>query len=437
MSRPLCVVAATTLLLCLWPLLGDLDSSYVVPLDDPAILYATRPTHNFIDSLQQKLDAKQAHLRFDPQFGYLPSLLEQLGIPIDSQLLVFSKTSFQAPRISPRSPRALYFTDKLSVGYVRGGDVLEIAAVDPDLGTVFYTLEQEESAKPHISRRDDCLQCHASGGTLGVPGLTVRSVFPDRSGQPFFQAGTFTTDHRSPLSTRWGGWYVTGTHGSQIHMGNAFATDMGHPEEMDRSESLNVTSLEFRLNTKAYLSSGSDIVALMMLEHQTRMTNLITRLNFETRMAMARQNAINISLGEPADQIRESTRRIIANVGEPLLKYLLFTDEALLQAPIKGTSGFTEEYAARGPKDHQGRSVREFDLTHRLLKYPCSPLIYSEAFDHLPDPARAYLYKRLREILTGQDQTPAFARLTKEDRSAIYQILLDTKRGLPDDWHSR
>ena len=196
-----------------------------------------------------------------------------------------------------------------------------------------------------------------------------------------------------------------------------------------------LTSLEYRLNTKAYLSPGSDLVALMMLEHQTRMTNLITRLNFETRMALARQDAVNLSVGEPAGQIRESTQRIIANVGEPLLKYLLFTDEALLQAPVKGTSGFAEEYAVRGPKDHQGRSLRELDLTHRLLKYPCSPLIYSEAFDHLPDPAKSYLYKRLHEILTGEDQTPAFARLTAGDRRAILEILIDTKQGLPENWH--
>jgi hypothetical protein len=179
--------------------------------------------------------------------------------------------------------RALYFTDDVSVGRVPGGDVVEIASVDPRQGVVFYTMDQESGPKPRIDRRDECLQCHASGGTLGVPGLMVRSVFVERSGMPLFNAGGFVTDHRSPLSQRWGGWYVTGTHGSQRHMGNVFVEDRDHPDVLDREKGANVTDLHGRIDIERYLAPSSDIVALMVLEHQTRMTNLITRVGWEVR----------------------------------------------------------------------------------------------------------------------------------------------------------
>ena len=126
-------------------------------------------------------------LRFDDEHGYLSSVLEALDVPVQSQVLVFSKTSFQAPRISPRMPRALYFNDHVAVGFVRGGDVLEVASVDPRQGVVFYTLDQERTATPKFERRDTCLQCHQSGSTLGVPGLFVTSVYPEPSGMPLFQ----------------------------------------------------------------------------------------------------------------------------------------------------------------------------------------------------------------------------------------------------------
>ena len=171
---------------------------------------------------------------------------------------------------------------------------------------------------------------------------------------PLFQAGGFVTDHRSPLAQRWGGWYVTGTHGKQRHMGNVFAEDRDHPEQLDREQGANVTDLKGRIDTGTYLSPHSDIVALMVLEHQTRMANLITRVNYETRMALYEQKAINQSLKEPEDQIGDSARRRIDNAAEALLKYLLFTDEAKLEGAIKGTSGFAAEFTARGPRDRPG-----------------------------------------------------------------------------------
>jgi hypothetical protein len=297
-------------------------------------------------------------------------------------------------------------------------------------------MDQDAGPKPRIDRRDECLQCHAAGGTLGVPGLVVRSVFVERSGMPLFHAGGFVTDHRSPLKQRWGGWYVTGTHGAARHMGNVFAEDRDHPDDLDREAGANVTDLKGRIDTGMYLSPGSDIVALMVLEHQTRMTNLLTRGGWETRMAIAEQQAINKAVGDPPDRLSDSAKRRIDNAAEAILKYMLFTDEALLDAPVKGASSFAAEFAARGPKDKTGRSLRDLDLTKRMFKYPCSYLIYSPQFDALPAPLQDRVYRRLFEIVSGADQTPAYARLTAADRRAILEIVRATKQGLPDYWKS-
>lgn len=411
--------------------IADLTGSYVVPLDDPAIQYATRTVTDPVALFQRKLDRGEAKLEFHQELGYLPSILKHLQVPVSSQVLVFSKTSFQAARIYPKIPRALYFNDSVSVGWVKGGDVVEIASADPRQGTIFYTLDQWPASSPQLARRDDCLQCHYNGSTLGVPGLLVRSVYPDSSGSPMFHLGTHVTDHRSPLKERWGGWYVTGTHGTQTHMGNT-TYDRGSTSR-DRDAD-NVVELRRRLDTTSYLSSHSDIVALMVLEHQTRMQNLITRVGYETRMAEAAQKSINDLLKATSSEVSESTTRRINGPADELAAYILFAGETPLQAPIAGTSSFAGDFALRGPRDRKGRSLRQFDLTRRMFKYPCSYMIYSEAFDGLPEKARDRVYQRLWDVLTGSDQSPAFAHLSMNDRRTILQILRETKRDLPDFW---
>jgi hypothetical protein len=251
---------------------------------------------------------------------------------------------------------------------------------------------------------------------------------------PLFHAGGFVTDHRSPLKERWGGWYVTGTHGAQTHMGNAVARNRDKPDQLDTAGSQNLTDLIRRFDTGAYLTPHSDIVALMTLEHQTHMTNLITRVGFETRMALHMQQALNRELGEPAGYMSDSTRSRIHAAADELVEYLLFTEEAQLTEPIRGTSRFAEVFAQQGPRDSHGRSLRDFDLRTRIFRYPCSYLIYSEAFDSLPAAARDRIYDRLHAVLSGRDTTAKFARLSPEDRKAIFEILRDTKAGLPESW---
>ena len=397
-----------------------------------AINYQQADPTDAITALQARLDKGEVKLEYSEDGGgYLQSVLKLLRVPISSQGLVFSKTSLQLFRISPSNPRAIYFNDDVYVGWVRSGEVLEISTADPKLGAVFYTLDQEANANPRFVRRAECLQCHSSRNTKDVPGHIVRSVFPDESGYGIAPMGSHVTDHSSPLKERWGGWYVTGSHGNLRHLGNLIFNSREKPDEIERTEGLNLLSLAKKVNLTGYASANSDIVALMTLEHQTQMHNLIARLNYETRIALQQQAAINEALKLPGNELRDSTRRRIENAGNELLKYLLFVDEAKLNAQIKGTSNFAQEFSAAGIKDKKGRSLRDFDLQQRLFKYPCSFLIYSEAFDTLPPVALEYVYRKLWSILSGQDADKTFAALPTADRQAILEILRETKPNLP------
>jgi hypothetical protein len=352
-------------------------------------------------------------------------------------MLVFSQTSFQLRKISPQRPRAIYFNDDTYVGWVQDGDVIEVSSVDPQQGTIFYTLDQRKSETPTFVRdRGQCLSCHASSRTQGVPGLLVRSVYPDINGRPILGSGTFTTDHRSPFRERWGGWYVTGTHGLMRHMGNGTVDDRSNAESMDQDAGANQTDLEDLVDTTPYLSSSSDIVALMVLEHQTQMHNLLTNAAFETRHARYYDKMMNDALGRPAEYQSQSTQRRIARAAEKVVRHLLFVDEFQLTSPVKGVSGFASEFPDRGPRDSEGRSLRDFDLTRRLFRYPCSYLLYADAFLELPAPVRERVYRRLHEVLNGRDTSADFKHLTTEDRQAILSILLETHAELRQAFES-
>lgn len=404
-------------------------------LEGDPIRYSETEPDNVVSRLQTKIDSGELDLEYDERFGYLPSLLDALAVPRSSQALVFSKTSLQRSRISPRRPRALYFNDDVYIGYCQNGDVIELSATDTNVGTAFYTLGQTDVARPQLERRtDSCLICHASSHSGGVPGHVVRSVFPDAGGFPKLGSGTFRIDHTSPFERRWGGWYVTGTHGSQRHLGNhVYKTDT--PRE-ERNEGQNVTDLAGHFSTKPYLTPHSDIVALLVLEHQTMTHNAIVKASFRTREALWYERALDEAFAEPDDGLRESTRRRIDSAAEQLVKCLLFCDEAPLTDTVTGTTDFAKEYAARGPFDERGRSLRTLDLRTRLLRYPCSPMIYSEAFDALPEVVRNRVLNRLHAVLTGADDSEDFEHLTPSMRLEILEILLATKRNLPATWRT-
>lgn len=368
-----------------------------LPLVHPAIRYYADSPADPVAQLQNRLDRGTVKLDFlDNGQGYLPSVLRELNIPVDSQALVFSKTSFQAVKISPKNPRAIYFNDQVAVGWVRGGDGIEIASLDPRQGIIFYTLPPSAVEHPHFVRRQECLRCHQGPSTMGVPGIFVGSVFPGLTGAPD-RAGAIITDHRTPFEDRWGGWYVNAARGEQKDRANSVASDPAEPHSLLNEGRQNLRAFTYEFRPDGYLSATSDIVALMTFEHQTQAVNLITRLGWLTRL-------------HPSE--------LDADIGA-LARYLTFADEAHLREPIQGVSTFTKTFPRSGPRDRRGRSLRDFDLQTRLFRYPLSYMIYSPAFDALPEDIRIRVYRRIE------------ADLPQPSRAAVLEILRETKTDFP------
>ena len=181
---------------------------------------------------------------------------------------------------------------------------------------------------------------------------------------------------------------------------------MDYIPKLDVSAGANVIDLSTRFNTKPYLTPHSDIASLMVLVHQANVHNLITLASTKVKA--------------------DSPDKLVEDVGEQLLKLMLFADETQLTEPLEGTSGFAAEFAAQGPHDRLGRSLRDLDLKRRLMRYPLSYMIYSRSFDAMPARVKNYVYRRLRDVLSGQEKNPVF-RLSDADRKAILEILRDTK----------
>jgi hypothetical protein len=376
-----------------------------LPFADGPINYRSSELNDPVAKLEKRLERGDVKLHYDSRHGYLKSVLAALHVSVSSQALVFSKTSFQYPNINPEAPRALYYNDDVYVGQVHDGKFLEFVSFDPLQGAIFYVMDEHRDKHPRFERSEiDCIQCHVAPSTKGIPGVMLRSVFTKPDGTANGAARTYVTGQESPIAQRWGGWYVTAKSGSEGSMANQ-------------------ESLSEHVDAGGYLTRSSDIVALMVLAHQTQMHNWITLTTYQTRIALA----------DPK-QKPEDVRKTVEAPAEQMVRYLLFANEIPLQNPIGGTSDFARQFAARGPRDGKGRSLRDFDLEKRIFKYPCSYLIYSEAFDAIPSPAKDYIYRRLFDILSGREQGPEFASLSSQDRRAILEILVATKPGVPEEW---
>lgn len=404
-------------------------------IEHEPINYLKAPLSDSISQLQKRLNAEEVRLTFDDKSGYLASVLKTLNVSETSQMLVFSKTSFQRNRINPRTPRAIYFNDDVYIGWCQNGDVVEVSAVDPQLGGNFYSLDQEDVDRPKFARHTDtCTLCHASSVTQGVPGHLVRSVFPDSSGNPILSTTTYRTTSQSPLKQRWGGWYVSGTHGQQRHMGNMIAKSSREPEAFDVDAGANVTDLSKLINVEPYLTPHSDIVAFLVFEHQAPAHNALTLANYQAKLALRDEVILRTMSKDPNLPRTDGIQRRLDHSAELVLKHFLFVEEAPLTDRVQGTSGFAEQFAQRGPRDKRGRSLRDFNLRTRIFQHPCSYLIYSAAFDGLPPELKQIVYRKLHDVLTGIDQSSTYQHLTNEDRQTILAILLDTKRDLPPSW---
>jgi hypothetical protein len=393
-------------------------------IEKPPFEYSDTEDNNRVSRLITKLESKEIKLEYTREQGYLRSMLAALDISESSQTLVFSKTSLQVRYISPRNPRAIYFNDDTYVGWVRGSSLMEISTTDPKLGAAFYTVNMMPW-RPKVERAAyDCLGCHVTSMTQGIPGHTVRSVLPGVDGSVNVQKDSFITDHTSPFSERWGGWYVTGRHGDMQHMGNAFVRS----GRLDTKKNGNRLSLRDEFNTSGYLSPYSDIVALMVLEHQSQMHNTMTHADFSVRKLQHERAQLETTPESEAEWPVQL--RLIAS---EVIDRLLFCDETPLTGEVKGLMEFANQFTERGPRDRRNRSLREFDMKTRMFKYPCSYLIYSSAFAGLTEELRREVISQLLDVLEGRDKSPKYGHLTPTMRRDILEILRDTVPGLKRD----
>jgi hypothetical protein len=392
-------------------------SSAIVLDEHPAIQYASHPTTDRVAKLNDALRQGTRTLHRDPQTGYLRATLDALGIAVDSQILVFSKTGVQREYTSPRNPRALYFDRSVAVGYVPGAPMLELAAHDPDQGVVFYLIDQRADT-PAIHRATSCRSCHVSASTLDVPGMIVRSNIVGDDGNTMPQEANTDVTHRTPHPDRWGGYYVTadlpaGTYNQRGHLGNI--TFSGHEVT---SNQIFVEWNNSEPETRGYPSGSSDIGSLLAFDHQMHAINLLTRLNWESRVAAAANES-------------PLARDVVRTLAIELADYLLFAGEAPLPIALTPQPAFARHIAAQAPTDRQGRSFGQLDLSRRLLRYPCSYMVYSEAFDALPPPVKQAVYRRMLDVLSGEARSADFAHLSAADRRAVLEILSETKPDFP------
>ena len=307
--------------------------------ENSPIAYSKNAPVDAISRLQNRF-AATGIADAEDELEILRILLAELEIPISSQLLVFSRTSLQRDRISPKNPRAIYYSDTYYVGWVPGG-LIEITTIDPQPGPVFYAIDPRKPARASglkFQRESDCLRCHGGHFVRGIPGVFARSVFPDSTGEPIFKFGSTLVDYRTPFEERWGAWYVTGEHGRTQHRGNIIATETDNTLIFPTKEGTNVTDLSEYFNVNRYLAPTSDIVSFLVFEHQTAVQNAITKASIEARRMLHYQAGLQEAFKEPITDMPEydSVKSVFASVTREVVDALLSKDEAPLPFCIKG-----------------------------------------------------------------------------------------------------
>tara|TARA_R110000824_G_scaffold7892_4_gene35823 strand:+ start:46368 stop:47621 length:1254 start_codon:yes stop_codon:yes gene_type:complete len=407
-----------TLVICALLVPAILYAQTAYERDYPAIAYADTETRDAATALFADIAAGRVRLEHRTERGYLESLLALLNIDPSSQLLVFSKTARKSRFVTPESPRALYFNDEVYVGYVPDTNTLEIASMDPQLGPVFFDIPQDAESELALNRETSrCLRCHDSmtntGG--GTPRFMMSSVLADSNGTIVSHEVSIITRDSTPLNRRWGGWYVTGLHGQQPTMANLIYRGGASIKDQDLLTNGNKTTLDDLVDTRPYLTAYSDIVALLVMQHQIEVQNAMTRASWDYRQSLA-------EAGSPSAEK-------LAELAKPVLDALLMANEAPITDEIQGVSGYTEYFQNLGPFDEQGRSLRELDLNQRVFTYPLSYLVYSDAFAALPDELHSYLQERLHEILSADSDPAEYAHLDAATRAAILDIVNSTAPG--------
>lgn len=387
------------LILATLPAVGEEN----LPIGQSPVDYFSPATEDRVAELIRRKDRGEAHVPFDEATGYLRGLLDALDVPVESQLLVFSKGSVQQRLISPATPRAIYFNTEVSVAWIPGAPQLEVMAQDPHKGSLFYLIPQTpDGFRPR--REQQCLSCHVSSRSVGVPGFLLHSLETDEAGKPV--AGFSPVSHRTEVARRWGGWYVSGTTSAQPHRGNLIGradVERHAAEPLFRGALTDLSSL---VVLERYPARTSDVAAHLVLDHLAHGSNLLVRLGMERR------------LGRTGTAL------------EDCVAYLLLLDEAPLAGPIRGAPEFQQRWERQAPRTADGRSLYELELQTRLFRWGVSPLVASRTFQALPDDVRAELAGRLTRLLDGRDPWPAPER-DPATRAAALEILRAVVPGWP------
>ena len=231
----------------------------------------------------------------------------------------------------------------------------------------------------------------------------------DAEGNVLAQLGGNDVDHRTPHPDRWGGWYVTSDGSATQYAQRAHAGNITFSGRGNTSNEVFIEWLNSSPESRGYISGSSDISALLVFDHQMHAINLLTKLNWESR----------VSPGTVAPLVNE------------LADYLLFVGEMPPSVALMANPGFAKALEARIPKDGRGRSFGQLDLVGRLMRYPCSYMIYSTAFDGLPASVKDAVYRRMLDILSGNDTRAVYKQLSAADRRAVTEILRETKPDFP------
>lgn len=387
-------------------------------IDGPPHHYRTRTPQDRFTQAMQSLE-KDPRLDRSGETAFLVSFLKILGVPVSSQMLVFSTTSLQLRLISPANPRAIYFSDDIYVGYIPGGRI-EIVGLDPELGAVFYIFDIPRDQSPiRYERSERCMNCHVNEDTGNVPGLVIKSVVPGPGGGSLDSFRHLQSGHGIPFAERFGGWYVTGRHGITNHWGNV----IGHYVNGEITREMNPPGVNF--SWAKYPVATSDILPHLLHEHQAGFVNRAVEAGYRARTALFVSDG-KLTAAQAAEM--DAQARI-------LTRYLLFADEVPLPTGgVEPDAAYRADFLSDRRVTKDDLSLKDLDLNTRLFKFRCSYMIYSTTFQGLPTELKTRVYQQLRKALASTSANAEFSYLPVSERQAIRGILKATLPDLPKDW---
>ena len=359
--------------------------------------------------------------------------LKELKLDKDTQVLVFSKTSLQRRAVSYNNPRALYFNESVYLGWMPNGRI-EIASFDPELGPLFYFQRQlDDKTSPLFARTRSCLGCHAGDATNFLPGSLGRSVYPDQTGRPIKSLDDYRrSGHHIPLRHRYGGWFVSGNHGTMRHMGNAVASREDGKVIINREKFANLEKLDQFFRTESYPAPGSNIAALLVFDHQVTMHHRLVEAAYRARQSLfdskldpGEMDVRKLAKGRSMEEFMEGRDKVI--------DYMLFREEIAIPKVVCNPD-FRRAFLSNRRPDKKKRSLKDLRLDGRIFENRCSYMIYSPTFEHLPPMLKGAIYRRIHEILTAKNPVEGFEHLEQDEKRRILEILHDTKSDLPAGW---